>query len=821
MKVLKFGGSSLATPEAMSKAVRIVKDESAKGRVSVVVSALGGRSGELKVTDQLISMAEGASRGDESYRGLLQQCITRHRDMVDQILHEPEKASLSGWLEDHFQRLTNMLQALTCFRELSLATLDYVMSFGERFSAAIFAAALRSQSVEAEYLDARLVIRTDAHFGSANVDFEATNCLIQDHFRRHPALQVMTGFIGHTSDEWTTTLGRDGSDYSAAVLGSALSAEEIQIWKEVPGVMTAHPGKVKGAQTIDHMTYREASELSHHGTKAIHPPTMIPARAKGIPIIVKNTFDPSHPGTRIDGEQNGDQNIIKGVSSLTDVAQFNLTGAGMKDKQGLAQRVFGALGEVGISISFIVQVSSEQSISFTVPAKDAQKADDALHEELADELEKNEIDTIEYSTDRVLIAIVGEKMSGQKGTLATVAGTLAKNGINIVSIGQSPDEFNITVIVPKKDEIRALQSLHDAFLHANKTVLNLMLVGPGKVGARFLEMVGEQNGNPESKVEIRVVGIVNSTKALMNQAGIPLERWKQDLESADLMTVGAAFDVMKSFELTNTVLVDTSASADAAALYPRALEASTAVVAANKVGFSGSKVQRNALQIAATKGKVPIKKETTVGAGLPVMVTLDMLRASGDKVHKVEAVLSGTLSYLFNTYDGTEPFSQLVRRALDLGYTEPNPKDDLNMMDVARKLLILSDEMGLKLEMSDIRIEHFISEACLDSTTPEEFFTALEQMDAEIKERCEVARAEGKVMRCLASIENGVAKVGLQAVDNKHPMYSLSGSANMISFVTNRYHEDNPLVVRGPGAGPDVTAAGVLSDTMMVADYFS
>jgi len=471
MKVLKFGGSSVAKPKDIKQAISIIRKESAENNVAVVVSAMGGLDGQPKVTDQLIQMGKMAAERNEDYQETLRQLIDRHRQAIQELLSPPEQAQLSNWLEREAAELRGLLQGLIFIRELSSATLDELMSFGERFSAAILAGALRSDDIPAEYVDARDLIVTDHQFGDAEVNVAATDERITRHFEGKSAIQVVTGFIAGTDsasekDRRTTTLGRDGSDLTAATVGAALhspeSPSEIQIWKDFP-IHTANPKKVKGTKIVRHLSYREAGELSNQGMSAVHSRTTIPARRKKVPIFVRATENPDDVGTKIDGEKNGDSDTVKAITSMPNVAQFNLTGAGMQDKKGLASRVFGALARKGISVSFIVQISSEQSVSFTVPDKQAKDAEAALREELAHEIKTGQIDdSIEYN-NITMIAIIGEKMKGQKGTLGKVAQTLAENDVNIISVGQSPDEFNITVIVERAQEDIALQALHDVF----------------------------------------------------------------------------------------------------------------------------------------------------------------------------------------------------------------------------------------------------------------------------------------------------------------------------------------------------------------------
>lgn len=834
---MKFGGSSVADKKSIEQSVSIV----AKGRpVAVVISAMGSaKKGEPKVTDQLIQMGGMAAEGNEGYRSMLQQLVDRHRQTIQEVLSLPEQENLSSWFERETQELTGLLQSLTFTSELTVAMLDRLMTFGERLSASIFAAALRSRGIAAEYVDAREIIWTNDKFGEAEVDAAETNRHVKERFQgREGKVQVVPGFSGSTSGREggkrrATTLGRNGSDTTATTLGAALKETGlvddvvVQIWKDtdgrtdVNGVMTADPRKVEDAEALEELTPREAAELTEYGMGALHSKAMGPARRARVPVNVRNTANPEHPGTLIHEEANGDKRIVKGISSMTDVAQFNLTGGGMRDKKGFAARVFNAIANAGISMSFIVQVSSEQSISFTVPERHAKQAESALKEELHHELGTGEIDSISYEP-RAMIAVVGEKMKGQKGTLAKVTNTLRAHNINIVSIGQSPDEFNITIIVDKNDEIMSLRALHEAFLHADRKVLHLVVVGPGQVAGKFLEFVEQRENKEKQKVLLRVVGIANKKRAALKRLGIPLDKWRQELEQGKEMSPQQAFDEVKKFKVPNTVLIDLTSgegSKEAVALQIDALQNSHGVVTASKEGQGSELEQFDMLMNAAEQSGAPLKDETTVGAGLPVMITLDMLHSSGDRVRKVMASLSGTLGYLFANYDGSVRFSDLVKVAKAKGYTEKNPKEDLNMNDVRRKALILGRKIGFRMEVEDVEIEHFLSNEALSAQTPEEFFAALEAIDdAEIEARYQKAKQQGKVLRCLASIENGKAKLSLAEVKPTHPLYSLAGTDNKISFVTNRYPEETPLTIQGPGAGVEVTAAGILSDVLQIAN---
>lgn len=840
MKVLKFGGSSVATPERIRQVASIIQKKSAESPITVVISAMGNRiKGELKVTDQLKKMGEMAAAGNEAYKDILRDLTNRHHQAIVELVSEKERDGIEKWFAKEIAELTGLLEALPHIRELSLSVLDYLMGFGERLAAAIVAAALRSQGLRAHYLDMTPLIETDEQFGQAEVNDAQTDKKIAEYIKEKAEgeedgdFNVATGFVASTATGRPTTLGRDGSDKTAALIGRALKAEVVEIWKDVDGAMTANPEIVEDAETIAKLTFREARELTTHGGKWLMPDTMGPLEQIGIPLIIKNTLNPEHPGTVIHAETNGDKRIVKGISSLSKIALFNVVGPAMQGRKGLLKRVTGAVADADSSVIFAVQVSSEQSISLAVPEADAAKVKAALENELATELEKKRINAIERHADKTMIAIVGEKMKGQIGTLAKVTGTLAENGINIVSIGQSPDEFNITVVVDRGKEADALRALHEAFLHPERITLNLFVVGSGQIAQELLRQIEERQkdqtkkskeekgeNNSEPSINVRVVGIVNSTRTVLNKAGVPLQRWQEELKAGKEMNVQQAFAAMKDWGLPNTVFADCSDSEAVARLYPEVLRRSTHLAAANKIGFASELDLYNDINAAARAGKVMIKKKTTVGAGLPIVSTLASLRASRDRIDKILAVLSGTLSYIFNTYDGSIPFSQLVRSAKEKGITEPNPRTDLSMKDAGRKLLILARDAGLPLEKGDVDIQQFLSPEAQAADVVEEFFDALEAVDdAEMLRRYQ-NRPEGTVLRCIASLEHGKAKIELQEVGPNHPLYHLSGTENKVSFKTRNY-ETSPLTIQGPGAGREVTAASMLGDIIEIGDAIS
>ncbi|MCC6279351.1 MAG: bifunctional aspartate kinase/homoserine dehydrogenase I, partial [Saprospiraceae bacterium] len=681
----------------------------------------------------------------------------------------------------------------------------------------------------AEFLDTRDVVRTDAHFGSAKVDFEETNRLITQHYAAHPKVQAVTGFIGSTADGLTTTLGRGGSDYTAAIIGAALDAEVIEIWTDVDGVLTADPRRVKKAFTLPSMTYREAMEMSHFGAKVIYPPTILPALAKSIPLRIKNTFNPSFEGTYIgenppaetqvaSGTDSGWAGAIKGISSINQVCLLTLQGSGMFGVPGIAARLFNALAQVGVNIVIITQGSSESSITFAVSPAQAKLAQRAAEKEFAYEIRETLIEPLKIETDLSVVAVVGENMRYRPGISGRLFQALGKNGVNIVAIAQGSSELNISVVVNAMYETKALNAIHEAFFLSDTKTLHLYMVGVGLIGSTLLRQIQSQADFLREKrnLEIKIVGLANSRRMLLTENGVPLEDWKNALETGEPFSMLRFTEQMKAFNLPNAIFVDNTASGDVAGFYEQILDASISVSTPNKVAASSPYAHYLRLKQLANQRGVQWRYETNVGAGLPIITTLNDLIHSGDRIVKIEGILSGTLSFIFNTFcDPSQQgsFSAIVREAKKRGLTEPDPRDDLSGSDVRRKLLILARESGLPLESSDVEVEQILPEICVRATSVDQFFEALEQSDSYFEDLRKTAADEGKVLRFVAKLEEGKAAIVLQQFDQSHPFYFLSGSDNMVVFTTERYRE-RPLVVRGPGAGAEVTAAGVFAEVI-------
>ena len=828
MKVLKFGGTSVGSPATIQALIEVLKTYHARGdRFTVVFSAFS------KVTDTLIEMANRASRGDETYRELLEQVHQRHLDAVAALLRPDyaDRRIVDVHLAQNFSALGNVLQGIFLLHEVSPRSLDFVVSFGERNSAFLVAHAMQQAGIPTAFLDAREVVRTDAHFGSAKVDFEETNRLVHAHYAAHAGKVLsVTGFIGSTADGITTTLGRGGSDYTAAILGAALDASVIEIWTDVDGVLTADPRRVKKAFTLPSMTYREAMEMSHFGAKVIYPPTILPALAKGIPLVIKNTFNPSFSGTYIGDTPpdasmpaaSGEGRVISGISSINQINLLTLQGSGLFGVPGIAARLFGALARAGVNVVIITQGSSESSITFAVSPAQAKAAQEAAAQEFIFEIREQLVEPLRIEGGLSVVAVVGENMRYQPGIAGRLFQALGKNGVNIVAIAQGSSELNISVVIPAADETKALNAIHEAFFLSDTKTLHLYLVGVGLIGSTLLRQIEAQAAFLAEKrgLEIKIAGLANSRQMVFNAEGVDLNTWKSALDAGEAFSMPHFIEQMKTQNLPNSIFIDNTASEEVAGYYSRILDASISISTPNKQAASSPFAQYRQLKQIAAKRGVLWRYETNVGAGLPIITTLSDLIHSGDRILKIEGILSGTLSFIFNNFREGTPFSSIVKDAQKRGLTEPDPRDDLSGADVRRKLLILARETGLALETSDIEVENILPAPCLAAKSVDDFFAELEKQDGHFEQLRQAAAAQGKVLRFVATLEDGQARIVLRSFDTSHPFYFLSGSDNMVVFTTERYRE-RPLVVRGPGAGAEVTAAGVFAEVIGMGSLMS
>jgi len=811
MKVLKFGGTSVGSPDTIRGLLDILKGYYQNGeQFTVVFSAFS------KVTDTLLEMATCAGKGDSNYRELLENVRLRHVDAIEQLLTPAHRPAVEAHIAGNFEALANVLQGIFLLHEVSPRSLDFVLSFGERNAAFIVAHAMQEAGIPTEFLDARDIICTDTHFGNAKVDFEESNRRIREHYARHSQVQAVTGFIGSTADGITTTLGRGGSDYTAAILGAALDADSIEIWTDVDGVLTADPRRVKKAFTLPTMTYREAMEMSHFGAKVIYPPTIQPALAKDIPLVIKNTFNPSFSGTYISSKSEPSDFPVKGISSINQICLLTLQGSGLFGVPGVAARLFGALAQAGVNVVIITQGSSESSITFAVSPAQAKTAQKAVEKEFVYELRNTLVEPLKIEDQLSVVAVVGENMRYRPGVAGRLFQALGQQGINIVAIAQGSSELNVSVVLPAADETKALNAIHEAFFLSDTKTLHLFMVGVGLIGGTLLAQIGKQAAflREKRRLEIKIAGLANSKKMAFTEEGVDISDWESVLKnSAQAFSMPHFVEQMKGLNLPNTIFIDNTASEAVAGFYEQILEASISISTPNKMAASSSYLQYQRLQQMAAKRGVRWRYETNVGAGLPLITTLNDLIHSGDRIIKIEGILSGTLSFIFNNFRAGSSFSGIVREAKRLGLTEPDPREDLSGADVRRKLLILARETGLPLEAEDISVANILPESCLAARNTEAFLAELEQHDAHFETMRQTAEQDDKVLRFVAKLEDGRAEIVLQSFDRQHPFYFLSGSDNMVVFTTERYRE-RPLVVRGPGAGAEVTAAGVFAEVI-------
>lgn len=818
MKVLKFGGSSVASPDRITAIIDILKTYKDKGdQFTVVFSAFGG------VTDSLIEMAQVAAKGDDSYEDLLTAFSERHLSVAKALLDDTSYQDVEKDINENHLDLKRLLRGIFLVREISDRTMDYVFSFGERNSAFIISKAIHHAGISAAYLDARKIIKTDKRFGSARVNFEDTNKNISEHYSSQDAVQVVTGFIASAKGGLTTTLGRGGSDYTAAILAAGLEAEVIEIWTDVDGVLTSDPRKVRKAFTIPVMSYAEAMEMSHFGAKVIYPPTIQPALKKRIPLKIKNTFNPDHPGTVVKMESNLGSYAVKGISSISEISLLTLQGSGMFGVPGIAARLFNSLAKQDINIILITQGSSEHSISFAVKPEVAKKARKAVEKEYSKEMDSGIVDPVKLEEDLSVVAIIGENMRYAPGIAARLFQALGKNGINAVAIAQGSSELNVSVVIGREDEGKALNAIHDAFFLSDTSTINVFMMGVGLIGSTLIEQIKQQNDflAKHRFFNVKICGLANSCKMLFNEGGIDLDTWQDQLAQSDIASSPDSFaDQMIDLNLSNSVFVDNTANDTVAGIYEKVLEASISISTPNKIATSSAFLRYQQLKAIAAKRGVKYFYETNVGAGLPIITTLNDLITSGDQIVKIEGVLSGSLSFIFNTFDGTTSFHDVVMEAKEKGYTEPDPRVDLNGIDVRRKLVILAREVGLQIESSDVDIQGILPQSCVDAPDVTSFFQSLKDHNDTFTKMIEEANAKGEKLRMVASLDSGKPVISLQSVGTSSPFYSLSGSDNMVIFTTARYN-DRPLVVRGPGAGAEVTAAGVFAEIISIGNYLT
>ena len=813
MQVLKFGGSSVANAKNINSVVAIIQQAVKNDdTIIIVLSALGG------ITDALLEAATLASTGDILYKEKLHLIEQRHLNTVKDLIPLDQQSSVLSMVKKRCNEIEDTCNGVFLLKELSLRTKDSIISYGELLSSQIFAAKLKSIGIINTWKDARELIITNSEFGNANVDFVITNKNIHDFFSSDDrGVYIVPGFTGKDRNGNTTTLGRGGSDYTAAIIGAALNASVVEIWTDVSGMMTADPRLVSNAKIIQHISYQEAMELSHFGAKVIYPPTIQPLMNKEIPVSIKNTFAPSDAGTWIHNNIKKDGGTIRGISSINNLALISLEGSGMVGIPGFSKRLFEALSNEKINVILITQSSSEHSICVGIEEANAGRAKEVIDEAFAYEIEIKKVEPLAVEKGLAIIALVGDNMKNHPGISGKMFGVLGRNGVNVRAIAQGSSERNISAVIAIGDVKKAINVLHEEFFETTYKQVNLFISGTGNVGSKLLAQLQQQQQHLQDhlRLQVRVAAIANSRKMFFNDNGVDLSKWNELLQDAEPMNMQEFSAAIQKKNLRNSVFIDVTANDEIAKSYPQYLQKSISVVACNKIACSSSYEYYKKLKDLAREFNSLFLFETNVGAGLPVIGTLNDLIRSGDKVNRIEAVLSGTLNFVFNNYTGEKSFAKVVKQAQEEGYTEPDPRLDLSGTDVMRKIMILARETGEKLEMEDISNQTFMPESCMQGDVAN-FYTEMEKHEAHFLNLVAEAKKEEKKLKFVARYENGKASVGLQHIDPQHDFYHLYGKDNAVLFYTNRYTEQ-PLVVKGAGAGAEVTASGVFADIIRAA----
>ena len=812
MNVLKFGGSSMANSRNIIKTVAIIEEKA--GKKIVVVSALGG------ITDTLVDVIYKSKNKDNSYKIVLLEIKQKHLETAKELLPKEHQNSINDYIERSFTHLERLLEGCFLLGELSSKATDLILSYGELLSSRIIFEKLRLSNTKVVYADSRELIKTDINFGNAVVNFETTNFLIQYFFDKNQAeITIMPGFIAEAYDGNTTTLGRGGSDYSAAIVAAALDVEQLEIWTDVSGMFTANPKIVKQAIPIPYITYNEAMELSHFGAKVLYAPTIQPVFNKNIPIYIKNTFAPEDEGTLISRQVTSNTNPIKGISHIENIALITLEGSGLIGVLGASKRLFGTISKENINIVFITQASSEHSICIGISESDAKKAKKAIDAEFQYEIKQLKIKPVIFEENLSIIAVVGENMKNQQGLSGKMFSTLGKNNVNIRAIAQGASERNISAVIDKKDVKKALNSLHERFFEDNTKQLNLFIVGVGNVGGKFINQINQQKKYLKEtlKINVRVIAISNSKKMHFDDEGINLNHWPELLENGDETCINEFISRVEKLNMRNSIFIDNTANLAIACIYDQFLCQNVAIVTCNKIACSSDFENYKNLKTLSKKYNTPFLFETNVGAGLPIIDTLKNLIASGDKVHKIQAVLSGSLNFIFNNFNKENSFHKVVNQAREEGYTEPDPKIDLSGFDVMRKILILIRESGYQMEITEIDNKTFLPAASLEAESISDFFDSLKTHASHFENLYANSLEKKCRLKYVAEFENGKANVGLQFIEKDHPFYNLEGKDNIVLFYTDRYSEQ-PLLIKGAGAGAAVTASGIFADVIRIGN---
>ncbi|MGE5107233.1 MAG: bifunctional aspartate kinase/homoserine dehydrogenase I [Sphingobacteriales bacterium] len=812
MNVLKFGGTSVGSADAIKKVMAIVSSRVANEKVILVVSALGG------TTDALIACGNLASEGNETYKDNLQKIEQRHLDTVKELIPIQHQSSVLSLVKKMCNEIEDICNGVFLLSELSDRTKDRIVSYGELMSSQIISAAFSLNAVANVWLDSRNVIKTNSNYSFAAVDFALTNKKVSEFVAAiKDNLIVAPGFIASDNNNITTTLGRGGSDYTAAIFAATVSANVLEIWTDVSGMMTADPRWVPNAKVIPSISYQEAMELSHFGAKVIYPPTIQPVMSKGIPVLIKNTFAPADAGTLIQCKAEIDGSIIRGISSINKIALISLEGSGMVGIPGFSKRLFEALSNAKINVILITQSSSEHSICVGIDVSEVDKAKEVVDSAFTYEIAIGKVEPLIVEKDLSIIALVGDNMKNHTGISGRMFSSLGRNGVNVRAISQGSSERNISAVISTADVRKAVNVLHEDFFETTYKQLNLFVVGTGNVGAKLLQQLNQQLKylQQQMRLQVNLVGLANSRKMLISEEGITLSDWKQLLDKGSKANLQQFVNEIISRNLRNSVFVDVTASDAVAKIYEQLLQKSISVVACNKVAASSSYDIYKKLKDLSREFNSSFLFETNVGAGLPVIGTLNDLKRSGDKVNQILAVLSGTLNFVFNNYNGTKTFAEIVKQAQDEGYTEPDPRLDLSGTDVMRKIMILAREAGKKIEIDDISNNSFMPPSCMEGTV-DDFYKEMAKHENHFKQLYKEAADKNCKLKFVAQFVNDKANVGLQHIPAESDFYHLYGKDNIVLFYTERYPEQ-PLVVKGAGAGADVTASGVFADIIRAA----
>ncbi len=811
MNVLKFGGSSVANATTIENVIDIVKQQSEKQPLYVVVSAMGG------ITDLLLQAGEEASYNNENYKNTLIEIEKIHLKAIKSLIPVISQSAIISKVKAQLNDLESLCEGVYLLSELSTKTAAVIASYGEILSSYIIVEAAKVTGVDIILKDSReLIVKTIN--SKVTIDYKETNDNIKEFADQNThRVSLFPGFVARTKDGEPTTLGRGGSDFTAAILAAAINADELQIWTDVSGMYTANPKLVKQAKPVHHISYQEAMELSHFGAKVIYPPTIHPVLEKDIPILIKNTFKPNDQGTFITRKVNDRKKPVTGISHIDSISIISLEGSGMVGIPGFSKRLFETLFLENINVILITQASSEHSICLAIEAIDAKKAKEVLDATFEFEISKHKLDAVKIEDNVAIIALVGDNMYHHQGLSGKMFSTLGKNNVNIRAIAQGASEKNISVVIEEKDIKKALNTLHERFFEVKTKQLNLFITGVGNVGSKLIEQLEQQKNYLKDKLrlKIRVVAISNSRKMIFDERGIDLDSWGQKLENGEKADAADFFTKAKEMNLRNSIFVDNTANPDIAKVYKHYLAESMAVVTCNKIACADEYTNYEELQNLSRKFNASFLYETNVGAGLPIIDTLNNLIASGDNVHKIQAVLSGSLNFVFNNYKKGITFHEIVKQAQQQGYTEPDPKIDLSGIDVARKILILARESGKVMELENIENEAFLPKESLDTTSVDDFLQSVEQNENHFKKILDDANKKECRLKYVAQYEEGKAKVGLQFIPSDHPFYNLEGSDNIVLFYTDRYPKQ-PLIVKGAGAGAEVTASGIFADIIRI-----